>query len=112
MDCQTAQSLIQKYIARTLTMDELDAFIRHVKSCPECYDELKTYFIVSTALQHLDADQDGDLPEMMDMSRLLDMDLKGREGNLRRWRLKKNLVFFLICLFLCLLIVLAVWMFT
>lgn len=111
MDCQTAQSLIQKYISHNLTLDELEEFISHIKGCPGCYDELETYFTVSTAIQHLDGDLDGELESIMDMSRLLQLDLKKREGMIRNHRIKKMLGLFLGCFAVCVLTALALWFF-
>ena len=57
MDCKYAQSLISKYIGDRLSPRELEEFIRHVEECPECYEELETYFMLSVALKHLDESQ-------------------------------------------------------
>ncbi|MGI6069664.1 MAG: anti-sigma factor family protein [Blautia sp.] len=109
MDCQTAQSMIQRYIDHDLNLDELEEFIAHVKGCSSCYDELETYFTVSTAISHLDGDMDEELGTSMDMSRLLQQDLKKREFMVKNRRIKKMLGIFLCCFIVCVLTALALW---
>ena len=59
IDCLTAEGMVSKYIRHTLSVDELEEFLDHVESCPSCYDELETHFIVYEALQQLDEKEDG-----------------------------------------------------
>lgn len=54
MNCQTAESMVNRYIEHDLSVDELEDFLEHVENCPSCYDELETYFIVHAAMQQLD----------------------------------------------------------
>ena len=54
MNCQTAESMVTRYIEHDLSVEELEGFLDHVESCPSCYDELETYFIVHAAIQQLD----------------------------------------------------------
>ena len=54
MNCQTAESMVNRYIEHDLSVDELENFLEHVENCPSCYDELETYFIVHAAMQQLD----------------------------------------------------------
>ena len=56
MNCQTAESMVNRYIEHDLSVDELENFLEHVENCPSCYDELETYFIVHAAMQHLEED--------------------------------------------------------
>ena len=41
MNCQTAESMVNRYIEHDLSVDELEDFLEHVENCPSCYDELK-----------------------------------------------------------------------
>ena len=50
MNCQTAESMVNRYIEHDLSVDELENFLEHVENCPSCYDELETYFIVHAAI--------------------------------------------------------------
>lgn len=54
MDCRTAESMVNRYIDRTLNEKELDEFIQHIENCSSCYDELETYYIVHEATKQLD----------------------------------------------------------
>ena len=54
MNCQSAESMVSRYIEHNLSVDELEEFLEHVENCPSCYDELETYFIVHAATQQLD----------------------------------------------------------
>ena len=54
MDCSTAESMVNRYIDHTLSVNELESFLEHVEECSSCYDELETYFIVHKAMEQLD----------------------------------------------------------
>ncbi len=72
MECSTAESMVNRYIDRSLNEEELEEFLEHVTSCSSCYDELETYFIVHEAIQQLDDEGES----MMDLQHLLEQDLK------------------------------------
>lgn len=88
MDCRTAQSLINSYIDRSLTMEQLEQFLKHVEHCPSCYDELEINFIVYYALQRLD-DDDGK-EGTFDMHGLLQEDIRRRRRRVRHSRIKES----------------------
>lgn len=73
MDCRTAESMVTRYIDHTLKVDELEEFLDHVESCPSCYDELETYFIVHEVTQQLDDQEDG---VVLDFQNLLTQDIR------------------------------------
>ena len=73
IDCLTAEGMVSKYIRHTLSVDELEEFLDHVESCPSCYDELETHFIVYEALQQLDEKEDG---TVLDFRKLLEQDIR------------------------------------
>ena len=54
MDCRTAESMVTRFIDHSLSVNELEEFLDHIETCPSCYDELETYFIVHEAMQQLD----------------------------------------------------------
>lgn len=56
MDCKTAQSLVIPYINKQLSDEDMEAFLKHIQSCKECYEELEIYYTVHFALQKLDQD--------------------------------------------------------
>ena len=59
MDCRTAESMVTRFIDHSLSVNELEEFLDHIETCPSCYDELETYFIVHEAMQQLDEKEDG-----------------------------------------------------
>ena len=111
MDCRTAESLVMKYIRHTLTLDELEEFLSHVQNCPACYEELETYFTVSTAMQHLDGGIDERFESSMDMHKLLEQDLKRSENYVHHCRLRRRLMTFLLSLAVCALFAVIIWLF-
>jgi len=52
-----AQSLITPFINDKLNLKELEEFIDHVLSCPECREELEVYYALLTAMKQLDEDK-------------------------------------------------------
>lgn len=73
--------MINGFLNDTLTVEELDQYLKHLRSCPECREELEMYFILYRTLAQLDED---DLDDTMDMRRLLNMEIRRREQRLRR----------------------------
>ena len=73
MDCRTAESMVNRYIDHTLKVDELEEFLDHVESCPSCYDELETYFIVYEVTQQLDDQAEN---TVLDFKTLLAQDIR------------------------------------
>ena len=65
MTCKEARQMVMPYIRDELTDKELEAFLGHVGSCGECYEELDIYYTIYAGLAQLD---DGDDPaDMHDM---------------------------------------------
>ena len=81
MTCREAELLVRPYIKNELTDDQIKEFIRHVRSCPSCYEELETYFTIYTTLDVLDQDK---AAEGYDFSRQLEEDLLRKETLIRR----------------------------
>ncbi len=87
MECKHVQSLIPQYLADELESRELEAFIRHVETCPECYDELETYFMLNRALKFLD-DENG---SSYNLKSLLEKDIRTRKHQLAGKRRRQTL---------------------
>lgn len=69
MDCVTFRKLIGPYLEGSLTDEELNGFLCHLRSCPECRDELEINYIVIEGLNILDEDRlDYDLSKAYDQS--------------------------------------------
>lgn len=69
MDCRKAEMMVDKYIERTLSIREMEAFLDHVEKCSSCYDELETYYIVHEAMAQLDNDGTDAVLDMKNMLR-------------------------------------------
>ena len=54
MNCQEAQSKILNYINHNLDHEETKEFIEHIRTCPDCQDELEINYIVMIGMQQLD----------------------------------------------------------
>ena len=82
MDCKTAKADIEAYLDGTLNDEELTAFLAHIRSCPECREELETFFAIRRTLGYLESGRDGSY----DIPKLLEEDLSAQELRLRRLR--------------------------
>ncbi len=57
MTCMKAQGLITAFIYDKLDIGELEEFIRHIRSCDGCREELEVYYALLTAMNQLDEDK-------------------------------------------------------
>ena len=88
MNCQTAESMVTRYIEHDLSVDELEAFLDHVENCDSCLDELETYFIVHAAVQQLD-EQSGE--STLDLRVLLKEDIRRSRRYIFKMKLRRAL---------------------
>ena len=51
MKCHDVQRMIQGFIEKRLTDEQLEAFLEHIASCRDCYDELEVYYMITTGLR-------------------------------------------------------------
>ncbi|MBQ1317407.1 MAG: zf-HC2 domain-containing protein [Lachnospiraceae bacterium] len=82
MDCKTAKADIEAYLDKKLTDEEMGEFLAHIRSCPECREELETFFAIRRTLGYLESGIDGSY----DIPKLLEEDLASQEARLRRLR--------------------------
>ena len=54
LTCKEATKMVVPYINRLLGDRDLRSFVEHVKECPDCREELETYYIVYKGLMQLD----------------------------------------------------------
>lgn len=52
--CREAEKMVMPYINHQLDEKELEQFLKHVRSCPVCREELEIYYTVSVGLKQLD----------------------------------------------------------
>ena len=88
MNCQTAESMVNRYIEHDLSVDELENFLEHVENCPSCYDELETYFIVHAAMQQLDEES---RDSSLDLRELLEEDIRKSKHYILKMRFRRAL---------------------
>lgn len=58
MDCKRAMELIVPFINEQLNPEEMEAFLNHIDSCPECREELEVNYSLMTAMKQLDENTD------------------------------------------------------
>lgn len=57
MNCIRIQSMITPFINDELNIKELELFLDHVYSCPNCMEEVEIYYTLLTAMKQLDEDK-------------------------------------------------------
>lgn len=55
MNCLQAQAMFNLFIDDKLEDDQLLDFIKHIKNCPHCQEELEVYYTLLTGMKQLDA---------------------------------------------------------
>lgn len=78
MTCKEAEQMVMPYINKELTDKELSAFLSHVHTCQECYEELEIYYTIYTGLAQL---EEGG--EEQNMHKLLEESLWASELHIR-----------------------------
>mgnify|MGYP000423213577 FL=1 len=106
MNCQTAESMVNRYIERDLSVDELENFLEHVENCPSCYDELETYFIVHAAMQQLDEKQED---TVLDFKELLEEDIRKSRRYIRKKKFHRAIAAVAVCVLIAALVVFLVF---
>lgn len=53
--CYEVQHSIKEYLLDEMKPEEAYAFVKHVRSCPKCREEVEEYYAFSSALVQLDA---------------------------------------------------------
>lgn len=85
MNCLQAQSKITAFIADSLDDDELNEFIQHIQSCPNCKEELEVYYTLIIGMRQLDHNES--------LSSNFSQELEDKLiNNMERIRSKKRLV--------------------
>ena len=69
--CREIEKMVMPYINHQLDETQLEQFLKHVKNCPACREELEIYYTVSVGLRQLDSgngvyDIAGSLEESME----------------------------------------------
>lgn len=83
LTCKEATKMVIPYIDGQLCDKDLRSFVNHIKECPECREELETYYIVYKGLMQLDEQEE--LP--MNIMEALEEDLEISGNHLRNMSL-------------------------
>lgn len=87
MKCEEALTRISAYIDNTLSCRELEEFIEHVEHCPECYDELETYYTIKVGINYLEQDRQ----DAYNIPQMLKKDLERKKDRLHRGKVIRSL---------------------
>jgi hypothetical protein len=63
MDCRKTRSMITSYIDNKLKENLVEDFLKHVKKCSDCADELEVYFVVASGLKVLDGEAEDEIAD-------------------------------------------------
>lgn len=77
MNCKEAQRQLVAYINGEMEEREEADFVRHVRRCPECYEELEVYSTVFAGIRQLDG-----ADEVIDYRTLVEDSLENSEEDL------------------------------
>ncbi len=58
MNCIDVQRLIVPFINEKLNIEQLEEFVHHVRSCPNCMEELEVYYVLLAGMKQLDEDKE------------------------------------------------------
>ena len=58
--CYEVQHSIKEYLMEEMTLSDAAAFVKHVRSCPVCREEVEEYYAFSSALMQLEALDEGE----------------------------------------------------
>ena len=55
LSCYEVQHSIKEYLLDKMKPETASAFVKHIRSCPKCREELEEYYAFSSALMQLEA---------------------------------------------------------
>lgn len=90
MNCKETQRLLVPYINGELDERTEEEFVRHVRHCPDCYEELEVYSTVFAGIRQLDGAE-----EEIDYRTLVEEQLDKSEEDMVDTRFLGSYVFLL-----------------
>ena len=63
MNCKECEKLIPAFIAGELSDKDLESFLAHVESCPDCEEELTIQILIAEGMSRLEDGRAFDLKE-------------------------------------------------
>ena len=99
MKCHDVQRMIQGFIEKRLTDEQLEAFLEHIASCRDCYDELEVYYMITTGLLQLDEEHSETLDFKKNLSDFIESERHGLYMRRRAEHNRRVLRFFGTCVY-------------
>ncbi len=88
MNCEEATLCIRPFIDGTITKEQLEGFLEHVKDCRDCYEELDIMYMVHEGLAGLESDT----KDSFDFTGMLSSRIDAGWRYLRRIRLRNRVL--------------------
>jgi len=60
LSCREIKHSIRAYLQEEMSLKEADRFVKHVRSCKECRNELEEYYAFSSALMQLEIPEEAE----------------------------------------------------
>ena len=95
LTCVMVQSMIMEYINDRLSIQELEKFLHHIRTCSECKEELGVYYTIVTGMRKLDHDEE----LSMDFTEELEQKLKRSEDKINHYKgnkITRRILFFVL----------------
>ena len=67
MDCKEEEKLIPPFLQDDLYGKDLEDFIEHIETCPDCKEELSIQFLVAEGLERLEAGNNFNLQKALEI---------------------------------------------
>ena len=90
MNCKQVQRQLVSYINGELEEKEEEEFVKHIRHCPECYEELEVYAMVFAGIRQLDGAE-----ETVNYRTLVEDSLETSEADVQDERFLYTYVLFL-----------------
>ncbi|MBR5712492.1 MAG: hypothetical protein IKX54_02755 [Lachnospiraceae bacterium] len=84
MDCKTAQILSDRYLSDGLSFDVLPEYLRHIRTCEDCKESLRTDYSITKAIEQINKNQDFSTDYSLELEQKLE---RSRQSILRRNRI-------------------------
>ena len=102
--CREIISMIPDYLEGRLSGHQLEHFLEHIRSCPDCYEELETNYMVGKTIDYLDRKEQS---ASFDFKPMLENDMEKQEESIIRKRKIRQLQLVILAFTLLLLLFLV-----
>lgn len=86
MKCEECRQEIKNYISDSMNKRDMEAFLGHIKECPDCYDELETYYTIHAGIKYLEEPRTGSY----NIAEMFEEDIALKERCIRRYHAIKG----------------------